>query len=39
MGSVNFVNGHWFAYTDERVLGPFNSRRQAIRALIREAQT
>lgn len=30
---VRFVNGHWYAYAKERVLGPFTFERQAANAL------
>lgn len=39
MPSVIFVNGHWFVYTQERVLGPFNFERQAWRAIKEELET
>lgn len=36
MVSVLFVNGHWFAYLPDRVLGPFNFEKQARKAAKRE---
>ncbi len=39
MISVRFINGHWFAYTPERVLGPFNFEKQAWRAANQEVRS
>ncbi len=36
MPSVRFVNGAWFAYLDDRVLGPFKSEKAAWRAIREE---
>lgn len=27
--SIHFINGHWFAYTEDRILGPFTFKFQA----------
>lgn len=38
MPSVYKINGHWFAYLQTRVLGPFNFEKQAWRAINEELE-
>lgn len=38
MGTVRLVGAKWFAYGRTRVLGPFNTEREAWRALKAEGE-